>query len=43
MYIDPGAGSIMLQIAGAAIIGIAAAFSRVRTFIGTLFGRRRRK
>ena len=40
MYIDPGAGSLVVQILSAAIIGAAASFTRVRRWIVSIFSRR---
>jgi hypothetical protein len=36
MYIDPGAGSILIQAATALVIGLAASMSRVRRFFSSL-------
>jgi hypothetical protein len=41
MYIDPGAGSILVQVLGAALIAAAAMFSQVKRFFARLLGRRR--
>ena len=43
MYIDPGTGSLVLQIASAVIVTIAASFGSVRRFLGSLLTRRRRE
>jgi len=43
MYIDPGAGSILLQVVGASVVAVAASFSRVRHAIGSFVRRIRRK
>ena len=41
MYIDPGAGSIIIQVVGAALIAVAAMFAQVKRFFGRLLRRRR--
>ena len=42
MYIDPGAGSIIIQVAGSALIAVAASFSSVKKYLGRLFRREKR-
>lgn len=42
VYIDPGAGSIIVQVAGSALIAVAASFSHVKRYLGRLFRRNRR-
>ena len=36
MYIDPGAGSLIIQAVTAVVIGVAASMSRVRRFFSNL-------
>ena len=46
MYIDPAAGSMVIQVVAAAAISVAAMFGRVRegvrTLVTSVLGRRRR-
>lgn len=41
MYIDPGAGSIVIQVVGAALIAVAAMFAQVKSFVRRLLRRKR--
>jgi hypothetical protein len=40
MYIDPGAGALLLQIVGGVLIGWVATLGRVRRFFARKFGRK---
>jgi hypothetical protein len=42
MYIDVGAGSLIIQVLGAGLLSVIGATSRVRRAIASLFRRRRR-
>lgn len=39
MYIDPGAGSLLMQALGGALIALVASLGRVRRFVRRLFKR----
>jgi hypothetical protein len=41
MYIDPGAGSIVIQVVIAVVIATTTSVTRFRRFVGRLFRRRR--
>jgi hypothetical protein len=41
MYIDPGTGSLVIQVASASIIAVLASFRRVRDAASRFFSRRR--
>ena len=41
MYIDPGAGSIIIQVVGSALIAVAATFSHVKRYVAKLLRRKR--
>lgn len=41
MYIDPGAGSLIVQVIGSALIAVAASFTHVKRFVARLLGRKR--
>jgi len=41
MYIDPGTGSLVIQVVSASIIAILASLRRVRDVASRLFSRRR--
>lgn len=47
MYIDPGAGSLILQVAAAFVLSVLATLGRVRaaarSLVSSLFRRRRRR
>ena len=43
MYIDPGAGSIAIQIIGAGLVAVLSTVSRVRVAVRGLWGRLRGK
>jgi hypothetical protein len=43
MYIDPGAGSIAIQIIGAGVVAVLSTVSRVRVAVRGLWSRLRRK
>ncbi|HKG94837.1 MAG TPA: hypothetical protein VKA84_23180 [Gemmatimonadaceae bacterium] len=43
MYIDPGAGSILLQVIGAGVVAVAATFSQVRRSVSSIWHRWRGK
>lgn len=40
-YVDPGTGSMMLQMIGAAVIGVAFYLRSFRSYLAGLFGRRK--
>lgn len=42
-YFDPGAGSLLIQIVGAALIGWVATIGRVKEFFRRLFTRKAKK
>ena len=42
MYIDPGAGSIVIQAVSAVVIAAAASMGRVRRFVASVVERFRR-
>ena len=43
MYIDPGAGSILVQVIGAGVVAVAATFSQVRRHVSAIWQRLRGK
>jgi hypothetical protein len=43
MYIDPGAGSLAIQVLGAGIIAVLSTVTRVRGFVRGVVDRFRRK
>jgi hypothetical protein len=43
MYIDPGAGSLAIQVIGAGVIAVLSTFARVRSFARGMVERLRRK
>ena len=40
-YIDPGAGSLLLQALGGILFGLVATLGSVRRFLGRIFTRRK--
>jgi hypothetical protein len=43
MYIDPGAGSIAIQVIGAGLVAVLSTMSRVRSLVRALMDRLRGK
>jgi len=41
VYIDPGAGSIIIQVVGSALIAVAATFSHIKRYVAKLLRRKR--